>query len=99
MFLHYLKIITRHLLRNKWLSFLKLFSLTLGLCAFIIVMVINYSERTWDHHWEDAGNIYVLKNYFGIGGSQKFSELLKSNLLQDEQESGLYSRVAHPANL
>jgi putative ABC transport system permease protein len=99
MFLHYLKIITRHLLRNKWLSFLKLFSLTLGLCAFIIVMVINYSERTWDHHWEDAGSIYVLKNDFGIGGSQKFSEFLKFNLLQDELVSGIYSRVAHPTNM
>jgi putative ABC transport system permease protein len=99
MFLHYLKIISRHLLRNKWLSFLKLFSLTLGLCAFIIVMVINYSERTWEHHWQDAENIYALKSDFGLGGSQKFSELLKSNLLQDELVSSLYSRVAHPVNL
>ena len=98
MFLHYLKIITRHLLRNKWLSFLKLFSLTLGLCAFIIVMVINYSERTWDHHWQDTENIYALKTDFGLGGSQKFSELLASNLLRDELVSGIYSRVTHPTN-
>lgn len=98
MFLHYLKIITRHLLRNKWLSFLKLFSLTLGLCAFIIVMVINYSERTWEHHWEDVENIYVLKNDFGLGGSKRFSELLASNFLRNEPVSGMDSRVAHPTN-
>lgn len=98
MFLHYLKIITRHLLRNKWLSFLKLLSLTLGLCAFLIVMVINHSERTWDHNWEDAENIYVLKSKFGIGGSQHFSDVLASNRLQNESITGVIGRAVHPSN-
>ena len=84
MFLHYLKIIRRHLLRNKWLSFLKLLSLTLGLCAFIIVMVVNYSERTWDHHWENAENIYVLKNEFGLINAKSFSDILASNSFKNE---------------
>ncbi len=97
MFLHHLNIITRHLLRNKWLSFLKLLSLTLGLCAFIIVMVINHSERTWDHHWEDAENIYVLKSEFGIGSSQHFSDVLASNKLQNEIITGMIGRIAHPS--
>lgn len=95
---HYLKIITRHLLRNKWLSFLKLLSLTLGLCAFIIVMVINHSERTWDNHWEDAENIYVLKSEFGIGSSQHFSDVLASNKLQNEVVTGVVGRAVHPSN-
>lgn len=97
MFLHYLKIITRHLLRNKWLSFLKLLSLTLGLCAFIIVMVINHSERTWDQEWEDADNIYVLKSEFGIHGSQHFSDVLTSNKLQNEIVTGVIGRTVHPS--
>ena len=98
MFLHYINIISRHLIRNKWLSFLKLLSLTLGLCAFIIVMVINHSERTWDNHWEDAENIYVLKSEFGIGSSQHFSDVLASNKLQNELVTGLVGRAVHPSN-
>jgi putative ABC transport system permease protein len=98
MFLHYLNIITRHLLRNKWLSFLKLLSLTLGLCSFLIVMVINHSERTWDHDWEEAENIYVLKSEFGIGSSQHFSDVLASNKLQNESITGVVGRAVHPSN-
>lgn len=98
MFLHYLKIIRRHLLRNKWLSFLKLLSLTLGLCAFIIVMVINHSERTWDHHWEDAEDIYALKNEFGLNNDQWFTEILRSNPFQNEILTSIIFRAAHPSN-
>ncbi len=96
MFLHFLKIIRRHLLRNKWLSFLKLLSLTLGLCAFIIVMVVNYSERTWDQDWPDAESIYILKSGTGLNSERNLASELSIHPFKDEMITGLSRTIVTP---
>jgi putative ABC transport system permease protein len=67
MFKHYLIAALRNLIKNKINSAIKIIGLGLGLAAALTVIVINYSELTWDSFWQDADQIYLVRSESRIG--------------------------------
>ena len=72
MFKHYLIIALRNLVKNKINSAIKIIGLGLGLAAVLTVILVNYSELTWDSFWQDADQIYLVRNDSHIGNRQEF---------------------------
>lgn len=61
---NYLKIALRNLLQNKVHSFVSIFGLALGLAATTVILIVNYSELTWDKNWKDVDRIYELEQIY-----------------------------------
>ncbi len=57
---HYLIVALRNLIKHKINSLIKVLGLALGLAAALLVMIVNYSELTWDAFWPDAEQIYMV---------------------------------------
>lgn len=57
---HYLIVALRNLIKHKINSLIKVLGLALGLAAALLVMIVNYSELTWDRFWPDAEQIYMV---------------------------------------
>lgn len=57
---HYLIVALRNLIKHKINSLIKVLGLALGLAAALLVMIVNYSELTWDAFWPDAERIYMV---------------------------------------
>ncbi|HSC67686.1 MAG TPA: ABC transporter permease, partial [Cellvibrio sp.] len=53
----------RHFLKHKLTSAIKIIGLALGLAASLVVMIVNYSELTWDAFWPDADRLYLVESY------------------------------------
>jgi len=70
MFKHYLIIALRNLVKNKINSAIKIIGLGLGLAAVLTVIIVNYSELTWDSFWQDADQIYLVRSESRIGSRQ-----------------------------
>lgn len=70
MFKHYLIIALRNLVKNKINSAIKVVGLGLGLAAVLTVILVNYSELTWDSFWQDADQIYLVRSESRIGNRQ-----------------------------
>jgi putative ABC transport system permease protein len=62
MFKHYLIGALRNLAKHKINSAIKIIGLGLGLAAVLTVIIVNYSELTWDSFWQDAEQIYLVRN-------------------------------------
>lgn len=71
MFKHYLIIALRNLVKNKINSAIKIIGLGLGLAAVLTVIIVNYSELTWDSFWQDADQIYLVRSESRIGNRQE----------------------------
>lgn len=71
MFKHYLIIALRNLVNNKINSAIKIIGLGLGLAAVLTVIIVNYSELTWDSFWQDADQIYLVRSESRIGNRQE----------------------------
>ncbi len=68
MFINYLKIAFRNLMRRKFYSALNIIGLSIGItCSFLIFLFIQ-SELSYDKHYENADNIYRLGVEYNIGG-------------------------------
>jgi putative ABC transport system permease protein len=61
---NYLKIALRNLLKNKVDSFVSIFGLALGLAATTVILIVNYSELTWDKSWVEGDRIFELQQVF-----------------------------------
>lgn len=61
MFVHYLQVAVRHLLKHPLNSVIKILGLALGLAGALLVMIVNYSELTWDSFWPEAEQIYLVR--------------------------------------
>jgi len=91
MFKHYLIIALRNLVKNKINSAIKIIGLGLGLAASMVVLLVNYSEMTWDSFWPEAEQILLVRSESEIYGRQGFSDsldelffpLISQNLKQD----------------
>ncbi len=64
MFQNYLKTAVRSLLRNKLFSAINIVGLSIGLAAFILIMLFVKNEFSWDSHWSRAEDIYRLENTY-----------------------------------
>lgn len=74
MFKHYLIIALRNLVKNKINSAIKIVGLGLGLAAVLTVIIVNYSELTWDSFWQDADEIYLVRSESRIGSRQDVTD-------------------------
>lgn len=62
MFKNYLVATFRNLVKNKLHSALTILGLAVGFAASAIIIIINYTEMTYDRHWEDSDRIYQLES-------------------------------------
>lgn len=91
MFKHYLIIALRNLVKNKINSAIKIIGLGLGLAASMVVLLVNYSEMTWDSFWPEAEQILLVRSEAPIYGKPRISEsvdelfypLIRQNLTQN----------------
>ena len=60
MFLNYLKISFRNILKHKGFSFITVFGLAVGLAAFIIIALYVQFELSFDGYHENADRIYRM---------------------------------------
>lgn len=81
MFKHYLLIALRNLLKNKINSAIKIIGLGLGLAAVLTVILVNYSELTWDAFWKDADQIYLVRGESRIGNREDVWDVISENRL------------------
>jgi len=63
----FLKIATRHLLKNKLYSFINIFGLSIGVASFILIMLDVDYERSYDR-FEGSENIYRVYMEYTEGG-------------------------------
>lgn len=94
MFNNYLKIALRNLLQNKVHSLVSIFGLALGLAATTVILIVNYSELTWDKNWKDADRIYELEQiYIARETPSKVDTLLTPSLMNKVLEN--FSDIEH----
>jgi len=97
MFLHYLKIAWRNLLKYKTQSIISILGLAIGFTAFAFTMSWIRYERGYDKHIPDADRIYrvFVKDSTQIGGVSQYSpnalaSYLKDNYPEIEAATGVY---------
>ena len=61
---NYLKIACRNLLRYKYVSFVNLVGLTVGITCCILILVYVINELSYDTYNKNAGNIYRIERTF-----------------------------------
>jgi len=61
---NYLKIALRNLLKHKFISFINLFGLTIGLTCCLLITTYIINELSYDRYNENANNIYRVTRTF-----------------------------------
>jgi putative ABC transport system permease protein len=101
MFSHCLRVAVRNLLNHPLNSTIKILGLALGLAGALLVMIVNYSELTWDSFWKDADQIYLVRGIVHINNRNQISdalseanypylrEVLANDLWMTQMEEGL----------
>lgn len=74
MFIHYLRVALRNLIKHPLNSLIKILGLALGLAGALLVMIVNYSELTWDSFWPDAEQIYLVRGKQNFNKEQSFGD-------------------------
>ena len=64
MFKNYFKIAWRNLNRNKFISFINLFGLTVGLSCCLLIAIYILNELSYDRYNKKADNIYRIERTF-----------------------------------
>jgi putative ABC transport system permease protein len=64
MFKNYLIIAMRNLIKNNTNSLISITGLAIGLAASVAILIISYSELTWDNTWRDAERIFEIEQVF-----------------------------------
>lgn len=64
MFKHYFLIALRNLIKNKVQSLVAILGLVIGLATTTVILIVNYSELTWDKQWADGDKIFELQQVF-----------------------------------
>lgn len=85
MFLHYLKIAWRNLLKYKTQSVISIFGLAIGFTAFVFTMSWIRYERGYDKHIPDTDRIYrvFIKDSTRIGGISQYSPNVLASYLKE----------------
>ena len=61
---NYLKIAIRNLARHKFISFINLFGLTIGLACCLLITIYILNELSYDRYHTNAKNIYRVTRDF-----------------------------------
>jgi putative ABC transport system permease protein len=64
MLINYFKLAFRNLLKYKFISFINLFGLTVGLTCCLLITTYILNELSYDRHHKNANNIYRLTRSF-----------------------------------
>ena len=64
MFKNYFKIAWRNLNRNKFISFVNLFGLTVGICCCLLIGIYIQNELSYDRYNKNADHIYRVERTF-----------------------------------
>ena len=64
MFKNYLKIAVRNLMKYKFISFINLFGLTVGLTCCLLILSYIINELSFDRYHPQADNIYRVERTF-----------------------------------
>src|SRR6187402_2262791 len=64
MFRNYLKIAYRNLVKYKFISFINLFGLTIGLTCCLLILAYILNELSFDRYNKNADNIYRVTRSF-----------------------------------
>ena len=65
---NFLKVTFRNFKKNRLFSAINIFGLSIGMAAFIIIMLWVKYELSWDRFHENSGQIYRLISYTEQGG-------------------------------
>lgn len=80
MFKNYLMSTLRHLVKHKMHSALTILGLAVGFAASAIIIIINYTEMNYDHHWADSDRIYQLESTTNFNNENSKSTFVYSEL-------------------
>lgn len=69
MFQNYMSTALRVIARHKLYSFINIFSLTLGLCAALLIHLFVEFEKGYDSHWPDSDRIYRATTHYSPPGA------------------------------
>ncbi len=104
MYLNYLKIAFRNLLRHKLFSFINIFGLAVGLACCLLIALFISQELSYDRYHTHADRIYRVGRYFnGDDGSRSlqlaniappFAPLLKNDFPAVEEATRLLQHKA-----
>src|SRR5690606_23058835 len=61
---NYLKITIRSLMKNKFISFINLFGLTIGLSCCLLILIYLLHETSYDKYNKNAADIYRVERTF-----------------------------------
>jgi putative ABC transport system permease protein len=64
MFKNYFKIAWRNLNRNKFISFVNIFGLTVGICCCLLIAIYILNELSYDQYNKNAKNVYRIERTF-----------------------------------
>jgi putative ABC transport system permease protein len=64
MFKNYFKIAWRNLNRNRFISFVNIFGLTVGICCCLLIAIYILNELSYDRYNKNAKNIYRIERTF-----------------------------------
>ena len=87
MYIHFLKLAIRNLVRSKKFTILNLFGLGIGLAFSFLIMIYIVNEMTYDHHYPNLDEIYrVIQKTENTGGLEHvfYTPLPTSKILKDE---------------
>lgn len=72
MFMNYLQVALRNLIKHKLYSAINIIGLAVGLAACILITLFVRDEFTYDTQWSNAEHIYRLNTDFAIPGREPF---------------------------
>ncbi len=84
MLYHFLALALRQLWKHKIQSLVKILGLTLGLAGALLVVVVNYSESTWDGFWDDVDSIYKFEFYDNGKATSGFTPKILAATLREQ---------------
>ncbi len=75
MFKNYLKLASRHLMKYKFISFINLFGLTVGLTSCLLILTYILNELSYDKYNKDADQVYRVTRTFYDGNGKEMLNL------------------------
>jgi len=99
MLINYIKIAVRNLLKYRFISFINLFGLTIGLSCCLLILTYIIHELSFDKYNANADRIYRINSDIRFGGadlhmpvtSDMMGQILKKDYPQVEQYTRIYS--------
>ena len=70
MWINFLKVAIRNIVRNKTYSIINILGLSIGLASCIVISLYVYNESIYDQFWTDSNQIYRVNTTWGSEGGE-----------------------------